>query len=187
MNMNTLYLDITLAVLLVAILMAIALWKKYNYEKDVLGKIKAEIRLPSGRSMYYYKPCEEEAETVDINQFTYFLNPHLKRWHKHPSTPFLGMKWLQSDIRTECWDLNVATPVHSAPSPISASEINAKIRQIQAIRMVAEEQELQASNEMVKMAIANQPNKWVVYGIAGAGLVATIATLVIVAQVGGVI
>jgi len=194
MNLNTLYLDVTIVMLIVAILLALALWKKRGYEKDVQGKIKAEIRLPSGRSMYYYKPCEEEAEVVEITHFTYFLNPRLKRWHKHPSSPFLGMKWLQSDIRTECWDLNNPNPVRAPKADgtpedpyITASEIHAKIRQIQALHLVAEEEEMKAQQDRIVKTFENQPNKWVVYAGLGTAVIITIVTLVITAQIGGVL
>jgi len=88
--------------------------KRNRYQKEAVNKLRAEIQLPTGWSDYFVVDVNDNARTVTVGRFVYFLNPEKRKYGKHPLNPFMGLSWLQVPIRTESW-------AKDNPEPIQAS------------------------------------------------------------------
>lgn len=97
------------------------------------------------------------------------LVPAIRRWAKYPPNPFLGLKTLQVDVRTEAWPLNNPEPITPAENRTIVTAVDAQFhtREAAAEMAAVEIQEHEARQRELQKAINNQPNKIVVYvGIA---------------------
>lgn len=177
---------IDLAVLCILGMIALVLifLKKGTYQKEAEGCVRAEIELPTGWAEYHIVPCEFNAKSVVVDNFEYLLHPKERRYGKHPMKPFMGISWLQVPIRRESWYLDNAEPIRkSYEEPVAtAKEINAMRNEMAASTAAMEIEEIKAQSKVINRAIANQPNKWVVYGGIGGAILLGFITLVVVFQ-----
>lgn len=176
-----------LALLALGAMIAIFI-KRSKYQRESLGCIRAEILLPTGYAEYHTVPSDLNAKTLSIGNFIYFLNPDKRRWGKHPMNPFMGLSWLQVPIRVETWFKDVAEPMRETYDKIIATgaEIKAITREIQATTAAMQIQEIDERQEELTKAISNQPNKNIVYGVLGGGLLLNLLILFLLAQAVGV-
>ncbi len=181
--MNGAILAILFSIAIIAVLV-----KRSKYAKEANGSIRAEIQLPTGWSEYHTVPCNPDAKSVDVKDFTYMLNPARRRYGKHPMNPFMGLSWLQVPIRIESWYLDNPEPIKVPEDKIVATsaEIKAMTREIQATTAAMEIQEIEARQKELTNAILNQPNKTVVYVLLAAVSLVSIITLIVLAQLAGV-
>lgn len=175
------------AIIGIAVLVAIFV-KRGKYQKAAEKCIRAEIQLPTGWSEFHVVPCDINAKSVTIKDFIYTLDPARRRYGKYPSNPFLGLSWLQVPIRIETWYQDITEPMRQTYDKIIATsaEIMAITREIQAVTGAMQIQEIEARQKELTNAIANQPNKMVVYIMLGLTVVASVVSLIISAQLGGV-
>lgn len=198
----TILMDVAIAGIAVGFIAIVILLKKRQYERTAEICIKGVIRLPSGHDAYYIKECDQDAEWVELGKGTYKLNPHKRRWSRYPPNPFLGLKVLQTQIRTETWDYGNPNPLvapesdgvlidHDTHIPlypvVTSQQIYAYSNNIQATRTIAEEQEYIDMQDQIKKTFGNQPNKWYVYGGIGVVGLLSLISLIIVSQLGGVV
>lgn len=97
------------------------------------------------------------------------LVPAIRRWSKYPTNPFLGLKTLQVDVRTEAWYLNDPEPITPSENRMFVTAVDAQFHTREAAAELAavEIQEHEARQRELQKAINNQPNKVIVYvGIA---------------------
>lgn len=173
--MNLAILAIVGLFLVVAILV-----KKGQYQREAAKCIQAEILTATGWPEYHTVRCSINDEFVKIGQGSYKLNPGLRRWGLHPRLPFMGLASLQQPIRKETFykdNPNYIVFPGQPSAEITAAEVEAKSREAAAIGAAAEVVEIEAQQRRVVDAIANQPNKMVVY----VGLVTIIIGVVVIA------
>ena len=177
-----------LAIVAIGLLVFIFI-KRQQYQKEAEHSILAEIQLPTGWSEYYVVPCEPNAKSVNIGNFTYLLDPEKKRFTKYPMKPFLGLSWLQVPIRTESWYQDNPEPIRPSyeRTIATSAEIKAITREVSATTAAMQIQEIEARQNELTKAISNQPNKMFVYIGLGACALFSLITLIIVAQLGNVI
>ena len=183
--MNLAILAIVGIVIVVAILV-----KKGQYQREAAKCIQAEILTATGWPEYHTVRCGINDEWVKIGSGDYKLDPNHKRWGVHPRLPFMGLASLQVPIRKETWykdnpnvpqdvkDKNPNVPAFRNPGTpqVTSAEIQAKSREAAAIGAAAEVAELEAQQRRVVDAIANQPNKMVVY--VGLGIAIILGAIV---------
>ena len=170
---------------LVGIVAMIAIFiKRGQYQKQAVGCIRAEIQLATGWSEFYTIPCDMSAKSVTIGDFLYTLNPDRRRWGRHPMNPFMGLSWLQVPIRIETWYQDVTEPMRQTYDKLIATstEIKAMTREIQATTAAMQIQEIDARQKELTRAITNQPNKVVIYILAGAGALFGLIDLILLAR-----
>lgn len=182
-------LDFAVLAIICAGIIAWILVKRGQYQKEAEKSIRAEIILPSGWSEYHVVPCDINAKTVSVSDFVYFLDPQRRRYGKHPLNPFMGLPWLQVPIRIETWFQDNPEPVRMSydKTVATAAEIKAITREVSATTAAMQIQEIEARQEELTKAISNQPNKTVVYIMLGACTLFSLISLIIVAQLGGVV
>jgi hypothetical protein len=139
--------------------------KDGQYLREAEGCIQAEIIMPTGHSKFYTVKCGVNDEWIEVAGGRYKLNKDKREWGLHPRLPFMGIRSLQRQIRKETWYLDNPDPAHKkVETPaVTAAEIKAMVREAAAITAGAEAVELQARQKQMVEAIANQPNKTVVY------------------------
>lgn len=163
--------------------------KRGQYQKEANRCIRAEIWQPTGWSEYHTVPCDFNAKSVSVSDFLYTLNPGMRRYGKHPMNPFMGIPWLQVPIRVESWFQDNTEPIRQTyTNPIAtAAEIKAMTREVGAATAAMQIQEVEARQKELTKAIANQPNKMIIYcGIGGCALL-NLIILIIVVQLGGIV
>lgn len=178
-----------LAVLGIAALVAIFI-KRGKYQKEAEGCIRGEIELPTGWTYYSVVECDMNAKSVTIDGYVYTLHPEYTRWGKHPLNPFMGIKALQVPIRVEKWFKDNTEPMHRPEDDTTiatAAMINAMVTEHVAVAAAMDIQEVNDRQKELTFAIANQPNKMVVYIGIGVAVLFSFIAMVIVAQLGGVI
>jgi len=162
-----------LAVVGIIVLVVIQV-KKGQYLKDAAGKIQVEIWLATGYREYHTIPCDLNAKTITIGGSTYTLNPNRMRWGRHPRLPFMGLASMQVPIRLESWFQGVKEPIahpQEQVNSLSAQELRALMRQGRATLIARHSQLLEAGQKGLVNAIANQPNKVVVYALLGVTII----------------
>lgn len=182
------------------ILMAVALglaitilYKRSKYMKEAENCIRAEIEQPTGWTKYVTTVCDMNAKTITIDLFDYVLHPKKTRWGKHPRIPFAGITWLQVPIRVEKWFQDNPNPIQPPNPPeeekyfVTAAEIKAISREMQAAEAGMEIQEAEARQKELTDTIARMPHKMIVYIALGACVIFSFIGLAIVAQLGGII
>lgn len=170
--------------------------KRGQYLQESQTHIQAEIILETGHSEFYTVKCGANDEWVRIGNRRYKLNKNRRRWGLHPRLPFIGLRSIQVPIRKETWYKDDPNPAYrirkalssgdeekqllkeqdlqTAENTLTAAEVNAMVREEQAIEAAAEAIEMQHRQKELTNAIANQPNKTIVYlmlGVADLGLV----------------
>lgn len=166
------------------IAIVLVLIKRNQYAKQAAGMIRAEIQLPTGWSEYHTVPLDIGAKSVSVGNFTYMLNPSQRRYGRHPMNPFMGLSWLQVPIRIESWAKDDPEPVRPSydQSVVTAAEIKAMTREIQATTAAMQIQEIEARQKELTNAIANQPNKMIVYAGLGLCALGSIVCIILVLQ-----
>ena len=108
------------------------------------------------------------------------LIPAIRRWGKYPPTPFLGLKTLQVDVRTESWYLNNPEPITPPETRNTITAVDAQFhtREMAAEIAAVEVQEQEARQRQLMEAIRNQPHKMVLYIMLGASILIGILALV---------
>ena len=108
------------------------------------------------------------------------LIPAIRRWGKYPPTPFLGLRTLQVDVRTEAWYLNNPEPITPPETRTTVTSVDAQFhtREAAAEMAAVEIQEQEARQRQLLEAIRNQPHKMVVYIMLGATIVLGIMNIV---------
>lgn len=108
------------------------------------------------------------------------LIPAIRRWGKYPPAPFLGIKTLQVDVRTEAWYLNNPEPITPAETRTTVTAVDAQFhtREMAAEMAAVEIQEQEARQRQLMEAIRNQPHKMVVYIMLGAGILLGIMNII---------
>jgi len=96
--------------------------KRNRYQKEAVNKLRAEIQLPTGWSDYPVVDVNDNARTVTVDKFVYFLNPEKRKYGKHPLNPFMGLSWLQVPIRTESWAKDNPEPIQASYEVIETDE-----------------------------------------------------------------
>ena len=179
--------DAAILAILGFIVLVMVFIKRNRYAKDAVGKLSAEIQLPTGWSSYYTIPVDDNAKTVTIDDFIYFLNPEKRRFGKYPMAPFMGLKWLQVPIRIESWAKDNPEPIRWSydKSVATSAEIKAMTREIQATTAAMQIQEIDARQQELTNAISNQPNKMIVYIGLGLCALASVICLVYIIQLAG--
>lgn len=177
-------LDAAILAILAFITLAMVFIKRNQYAKDAVGKLQAEIQLPTGWSEYYTIPVDDNAKSVTIDDFIYLLNPEKRRYGKYPMAPFMGLKWLQVPIRIESWGKDNPEPIRQTydKSVATSAEIKAMTREIQATTAAMQIQEIDSRQKELTNAIANQPNKNIVYIGLGLAALASIICVVYIVQ-----
>ena len=159
---------------IVGVIVAVAiLHKRGQYQKEATGRIQVEIWLTTGYREYHTIPCDLNAKTVTIGSSTYYLNPGRIRWGRHPRLPFMGLASMQVPVRLESWFQGVAEPIahpEEQVTSLSAQEIRALMRQGRATLIARHSQLLEAGQKGLVNAIANQPNKVVLYVMLGVAI-----------------
>ena len=148
--------------------------KMGQYLKDAAGKIQVEIWLTTGYREYHTIPCDLNAQTVTIGSSTYYLNPQRIRWGRHPRLPFMGLASMQVPIRLESFFQGIKEPIahpEEQVTSLSAQELRALMRQGRATLIARHSQLLEAGQNRMIEAIANQPNKVVLYVLLGVALI----------------
>lgn len=176
--------DAAILAILAFILLVMMFIKRNKYAKDALNKIRAEIQLATGWNEYHIVPCADNDKSVEVGNFVYMLNPERRRYGKHPLSPFMGLSWLQVPIRIESWAKDNPEPIRPTYDKIVATsaEIKAMTREIQATTAAMQIQEIDARQKELTNAIANQPNKTVVYVMLGLCAVASVVCVVYIVQ-----
>jgi len=100
--------------------------KRNRYQKEAVNKLRAEIQLPTGWSDYFVVDVNDNARTVTVGKFVYFLNPEKRKYGKHPLNPFMGLSWLQVPIRTESWAKDNPEPIQASYEVIETGEKDAE-------------------------------------------------------------
>lgn len=106
--------------------------------------------------------------------------PAIRRWAKYPSTPFLGLKALQTKIRTEAWWLNNPEPITPDENRTRVTAIDAQVhtREMEGESAAIQIQQLEAQQKQLIEAIGNQPNKMFVYVMLVAVILVSVINLV---------
>ena len=174
--------------------------KRGQYLKEAAKCIQAEIIPETGQSRYYTVPLGANDEWVRIGNKRYKIDKTRRRWGVHPRLPFIGLRTMQVPIRKETWyeddpnpayrlkvplsgkkeEDNLLTPEQrqQAENTLTAAEVDAMVREETAVQAAAEAIETQHRQKELTNAIANQPNKMVVYILAGAAAFSGIVLLV---------
>jgi len=108
------------------------------------------------------------------------LIPAIRRWGKYPPTPFLGLRTLQVDVRTEAWYLNNPEPITAPETRTTVTAVDAQFhtREAAAEMAAVEIQEQEARQRQLLEAIRNQPHKLVLYIMLGIGILLGIMNIV---------
>jgi len=103
--------------------------------------------------------------------------PRRSKW---PVNPFLGLGMLQVDVRTESWYLNNPEPITPIENRTLVTAVDAAFhtRQSDAEKASEEINEQQALHKELTSALANQPNKMIIY--IGLGLIAVLNIIALV-------
>jgi len=203
MGWVTYVLDFAILCIIAAAGLGFAFYKQHQYQKIAAVSIQGIVRKVTGHKLVYVKECSPTARSIELGGATYFLNPENKKWGRYPPVPIFGIKSLQVPIREEIWDENNPVPSYSQEDgqPIkspelqtnpnewipTAVEVQAEINQIQAVETSIAIQEQKDMFENSMKAIANQPNKMVVYIFLTFLAILMITANVIIAQGFGVI
>jgi len=176
--------DAAILTILAFIALVMIFIKRSQYAKDAVGKMQAEIQLPTGWSEYHIVPVDDNAKSVTVGNFIYLLNPEKRRYGKYPMSPFMGLRWLQVPIRIESWGKDNPEPIRQTYDKVIATsaEIKAMTREIQATTAAMQIQEIDARQKELTNAITNQPNKSIVYIGLGLAALASIVCVVYIVQ-----
>ena len=106
--------------------------------------------------------------------------PNVRRRAKYPPRPFLGLKWLQCDVRTESWNYNNPEPITGADSRTSVTALDAFVhtRQMAGEQSAASIAEGEARQRKWEQIIEKLPDKMTLYILIGIAIVAGAAGFV---------
>lgn len=154
--------------------------KKGQYLREAATQIQCEIKMPTGHDEYYTVPLEVSAEWVEIKGVKYNLpkGKEVKNWGMHPRLPFMGLRSLQVQIRKCTWYFNNPNPFYrdDKTPEVTAAEIGAMSKEATAVAAGVAAVELKSQQEQMIKAIANQPDKTVVY----VGIIAAVIGIIAV-------
>ena len=155
------------------IILAYIQTKKGQYLTEAARCIQCEIKMPTGHDEYYTVPLEVSAEWVEIKGIKYNLPKDVKNWGLHPRLPFMGLHSLQVQIRKCTWYFNNPNPYYrdDKTPDVTAAEIGAMAKEATAVAAGIAAVELKSQQEQMVKAIANQPDKTVVYVMLGIALI----------------
>ena len=117
-------------------------------------------------------PCKEyELEKVI---------PNVRRKAKYPPRPFLGLRWLQNDVRTESWYLNNPDPITWADSRSAVTALDAYVhtRQMAGEQNAASIAESDARQKKWEQIIEKVPDKMTLYILLGLAILAGIVSFI---------
>jgi hypothetical protein len=165
-----------LAIVALVVLVYIQI-RRNQYRREAHQCIQVEILLSTGHSEFHTVKCGISDEWVEIEGIRYKLDKEIRRWGSHPRLPFMGLSTLQCDIRKEMFHKDDPNSIYRAKGTpdTTGSEIDAMVRAAAAVAAGAEAVEMQSRQKQMVEAIANQPNKNIVYALliaADIGLIA---------------
>lgn len=100
--------------------------------------------------------------------------PAIREWARYPSTPFLGLKAIQTEIRTQDWYLNNPEPITPSDHRTVVTAVDAAMhtREMDAQSVGIKIQELETHQRTILDALAKLPNATILYiGIGAAVLI----------------
>jgi hypothetical protein len=111
----------------------------------------------------------------------------IRRWGKYPSNPFLGLRTLQVDVVTESWWRNNPEPITPEENRTRVTALDAAFHTRQGDTEKASEEinEQVAMQKQLNQAIANQPNKMVLYLMVGVNILVGVIILIQMFTQGG--
>ncbi len=187
-----------LAFMGVMILAIMALGGKLN-ERATRGKVIAEIWEPSGFPVRHLVDIAPDGKTVEVDNATYALPKEPtpeeagKIQHHYPARRYV--LWSKFPIgnkvtlRIESWEKDNPEPIrptYERPT-VTSQEWTAQKRAIQATALAMRIQENEARQKQLENAIANQPNKVVVYiGLAIVAIIGIVTAVNAVQAAGGI-
>lgn len=148
--------------------------KKGQYLREAATCIQCEIKMPTGHDEYHTVPLVVSAEWVEIKGINYNLPKEVKNWGLHPRLPFMGLRSLQVQIRKCTWYFDNPNPYYrdDKTPEVTAAEIGAMTKEATAVAAGIAAVELKSQQEQMIKAIANQPDKTIVYVMLGLAIVA---------------
>lgn len=179
------------------------------------GRITAEIWMPNGDTPRQLAKLDQTGDTVTIDTKTYQLrrdrseeeekkeleSGHYypsKRFVQYPSNPFLGLRMLTSQVRIESWEYDNPEPIRpfygrvdesgkfiNNQLTVTSTEWNAQKSVIQATQIAMRVQEREAREKEWLKAMANLPNKMILYIMGGVAIIGIIVCIVLVYQMVG--
>jgi len=171
----------------------------FRMYRNAQGKIIAEVWEPSGYPVRKLTKWDRTGKTVEVDGCTYFLSKELTSKEKdelleqgiavYPSHRYTnyGFWPFKAILRIESWERNNPEPIRPRyDKPVmTAAEITASKNEIQATTLAMDIQENQERQKQLTNAIANQPNKLVVYILGIGTMLLSFVTLIIVWQLTG--
>jgi len=175
------------------------------------GKIVAEIWGPDGFPVRHLVKPDKTGDTVTLDDKVYRLkedkpadkpannpNSHAypsRRYTKYPANPPFGIKPLQVILRIESWEYDNPEPIRpfygrfdengkftDSQLTVTSTEWQAQKSVIQATGIAMSVQEREAREKEWARAMANLPNKMVVYIGLGAAAIGSVIAAVMVYQ-----
>lgn len=106
--------------------------------------------------------------------------PNVRRRAKYPPRPFLGLKFLQADVRTESWYLNNPEPITWPDNRLTITALDSYVhtREMTADQSAAEIAENEARQRVWVDTIKKIPDKMVLYILIGASVLVGVINLV---------
>jgi len=184
----------------VAVLLVVAYIKKGQYEEEARGCILAEIKRETGWPLLkvvkptpdgwvrvakgdYRLPIAKRKEAKEgekNNPDGQRLLPVILEWAFYPANPFLGLKVLRTPIRKQAWWENDPEPIvrEEHRTEVTAADAQAHTREMDAMNIAIRIQEAEARQKQLQAALANQPNKMIVYVMLGIAILLSLIGIV---------
>lgn len=191
----------------VAIVFFWAMRKQAGYRQDVIGKVKVVVHRMTGWPLIKVVP-ETPDGWVRVDKGDYKLPkdteqkaafdalsedekhkllgekqviPPAMEWSLYPERPLLGLKQLQTPIRTVHFDENDPRPrtwLRQKEPEVTAVVAQAHTRQMDALVAGVRSEQLEKQTKHVMDAIANMARKNIVYLLLGGNIAATIVAII---------
>jgi len=123
--------------------------------------------------------CQVEGCLCREYELAYTI-PNVRRRAKYPPRPFLGLKWLQCDVRTESWFLNNPDPITWADSRSSVTALDAMVhtRQMAGQQEAASIAETEARQKKWEQIITKVPDKVTLYILIVIAIIASMVSFI---------
>lgn len=192
----------------VAVVFFWAMRKQAGYRQDVVGKVKVVVHRLTGwplikvvpetadgwvrvdkgdyklprdneqKAIFDALPEDEKHKLLGEKQ----IIPPAMEWSLYPERPLLGLKQLQTPIRTVHFDENDPRPrtwLRDHEPEVTASVAQAHTRQMDALVAGVRAEQLEKQTKNIADALGNIARKNIVYLLSGGSLVATIIVIII--------
>jgi hypothetical protein len=185
------------------IIFGILFLKAWFDARNVKGKMLIDLREPTGFTDRHLVKPDTNGQTVTYEKGTYMLTkpatektkenyPRI-RFAKYPKNPFMGLSMFQHTLRLEEYQRNNPEPIHpfygrvdekgffiDNQLTVTAIEWNAQKSEMEALGIAMSVQEREAREKEWQRAMANLPNKMIVYlGIGIAAICSAICAILI--------